>query len=544
MGIPAYFSYIVRNHPEIIKKYSKETMKIDNLFMDCNSIIYDVIRNLEKENNTNDNAIDINLIIEGVINKIEDYIHTISPNNIAMISFDGVAPFAKLEQQRTRRYKSVFQQKIMENIDNTYVKKGKFNTTAITPGTIFMDNLNKQVKTHFSTNKTSKRIQHNPKLNIIVSTSEEFGEGEHKIFEYIRLNNIDIKDDINVVYGLDADLIMLSINHLPLCPYIYLFRETPEFIKSIDNSLEPNETYLLNIPELTNITTSYMNNGKRKDKSRIYDYIFICFFLGNDFLPHHVSINIRTFGINTMLDAYKTVIGGTAEILTDGKKIYWKNVRKLVKFLACKEEELFKNETKLRDKREKLVYLGDTPEQLYTKFEAIPSYERDIEKKINPFKSHWQRRYYQELFKLDNPECINEDFCKNLSQNYLEGLEWTLKYYTTGCSDWRWCYKYMYPPLLEDLIRYIPFFEDNQFIVDKLPNPVLPLVQLCYVLPKECLHLLPEDLYKVILDKYEHLYPEDCEIIWAYCKYFWESHVKFPEINIELLEEIVRDFLQ
>ena len=41
MGIPSYFSYIVKNHPKIIKKYFKHVLCVDNLYLDCNSIIYD-----------------------------------------------------------------------------------------------------------------------------------------------------------------------------------------------------------------------------------------------------------------------------------------------------------------------------------------------------------------------------------------------------------------------------------------------------------------------------------------------------------------------
>ena len=33
MGIPSYFSYIVKNHPEIIRKLCNNTMKINNLYL-------------------------------------------------------------------------------------------------------------------------------------------------------------------------------------------------------------------------------------------------------------------------------------------------------------------------------------------------------------------------------------------------------------------------------------------------------------------------------------------------------------------------------
>ena len=54
---------------------------------------------------------------------------------------------------------------------------------------------------------------------------------------------------------------MLSINHLPISQNIYLFRETPHFIKSINSELEPDESYIIDIPELAKIITLDMNNG-------------------------------------------------------------------------------------------------------------------------------------------------------------------------------------------------------------------------------------------------------------------------------------------
>ena len=208
----------------------------------------------------------------------------------------------------------------------------------------------------------------------------------------------------------------------------------------------------------------------------------------------------------------------------------------MIQFLAELEETNFKNEMKKRDRDEKLFIPEDTPENRYKKFDIIPTKERAIEKYINPFKSGWEYRYYKSLFNID----INDDRRKQICLNYLEGLEWNMKYYTSGCVDWRWCYKYNYPPLLVDLIKYIPYFETSFFSNDtKLNKPVSQLVQLCYVLPRPSLKLLPNNLYTQIMKKYNYLYPSDAEFTWAYCKYFWESHVNLPEIDLNEMEEFV-----
>jgi 5'-3' exoribonuclease 1 len=521
MGIPSYFSYIVKNHSNIIRKLVKNTIQINNLYLDCNSIIYDAVHGIDfsKLDDT-----DVNTIIRCVVSKIDEYIHLLQPNNFIFIAFDGVAPVAKLEQQRGRRYKSVYQNQISKNIFKD-LKPDPWNTTAITPGTKFMAELNLKIKQYYNDAQKYKV------KSIILSTSEHFGEGEHKLFDFIRKNPKYHTDDFTtVIYGLDADLIMLCINHLPISSKTFLFRETPHFIKTINSDLEPNETYLLDIPELAKIITLEMS----PTKSKVYDYIFMCFFLGNDFMPHFPSVNIRTGGVDKMMNAYKASIGPD-EILTDGKTIFWHSVRKLVSFLAKEEEKNFKNETKLRDKREKMFYPVDTPENKFKKFEALPNYDRKNEKTINPYNSGWEIRYYKTLFNVD----ITEELCEEICKNYLEGLEWTMKYYTVGCADWRWCYKYSYPPLLADLVRFFPDKNEFQFINNLRPRPVSPLVQLCYVLPKQSLTLLPEKLYSSLMAEHDNWYKTDCDFKWAYCRYFWEAHVQLPDIDIDELEKFV-----
>jgi len=528
MGVPSYFSYIIKNHAKLIKKLSKSTIPVNNLYLDCNSIIYDAVHNIDF---TKLVVSDIDTIINSVCSKIDEYIFELKPDNIVYIAFDGVAPVAKLEQQRSRRYKSLYQNNISKSIFKD-AKPDPWNTTAITPGTNFMKKLNENIRRKYNEPK---------KYNIdsfILSPSDKYGEGEHKLFEFIRQFPEHHKDKNTVIYGLDADLIMLSINHLPISQNIYLFRETPHFIKSINSELEPDESYIIDIPELAKIITLDMNNGveltTEQQKNRIYDYIFLCFFLGNDFMPHFPSVNIRTGGVDKMLNAYKATIGNSNENLTDGKKIYWKNVRKLVQHLANLEEENLKMETKMRDRREKQELPDITPEDKFKKFDAIPQYERALEKHINPFKSNWQQRYYKCLFDVDIDAVRKKQICTN----YLEGLEWTMKYYTTGCPDWRWCYNHNYPPLFSDLLHYIPVF-DAEFVPNKNPAPVTELVQLAYVLPKQSLHLLPEKLYESLVLNHIDWYKADCEFVWSYCRFFWEAHVQLPHIDIDELEKFV-----
>jgi 5'-3' exonuclease len=532
MGIPSYFSYIVKNHPAIIRKFVRNGFHVHNLYLDCNSIIYDTVAKF-------DYAIKrdrIKSIISCVISKIEDYVKDIAPSETVFIAFDGVAPVAKLDQQRSRRFKSAYQNE-QHRIIFGEAEKDAFNTTSITPGTMFMSELSKDIYSHFETRDVTGV------KNIIVSCSDSAGEGEHKLFQYIRDEPRKHFGETTVIYGLDADLIMLSLNHLPLCPQIYLFRETPEFIKSIDSSLSPNELYVLDIAELSNnIGDDMMQEGvvpcEQKRNALVCDYIFICFFLGNDFMPHFPALNIRTGGVNKVLDAYKETMGASeTELLVNGDRIRWNNVLKFVENLKRKEQQFIQNEIKMRDSRSKYAARSsvETPEQMFAKFESSPTFERELERRVNPFKPFWQKRYYNALLDM-NP--VDNMRLQQVSMNYLEGLEWTFKYYTKGCPNWRWTYQHNYPPLLEDLCRHIPIF-DTELMPYTEKRPVNQLTQLCYVIPLSSLDLLPPKLYHALTRDKPQWYSSQAVFVWAFCRYFWEAHTNLPEINIDELEAFI-----
>jgi 5'-3' exonuclease len=163
------------------------------------------------------------------------------------------------------------------------------------------------------------------------------------------------------------------------------------------------------------------------------------------------------------------------------------------------------------------------------KVENIPIIDRTIEKEIDPRNKDWNIKYYESLFPIKF--CSKEEIC----QNYLEGLEWTFIYYQSNCKNWKWKYNYSYPPLIRDLINYIPtkYTELIQTNEDSIPT----IVQLCYVVPKTSIQLIPRNIYKK-LDK--NIYTQECLFKWAFCKYFWECHVDLPNIDIEKLVHLLK----
>ena len=517
MGIPYYFSFLIKNNKNLLLLLENLNKNIHNFYLDCNSIIYDCIKNNPYINDTSKEEYEW-FIIKEVCNKIDEYIFNICPTKNIFISFDGVAPIAKLNQQRNRRYLSHFEKKILN-------QKQSWNQTAITPGTEFMHKLSEYVINYYKNNENKYNVQ-----SIIISTSNEPGEGEHKLFNYIRKNKDEHKNQTTIIYGIDADLIMLCLNHIHLCKNIYLYRETPFFIQSLDKSIEPNKCYILNIHELAK---DILLNMKTYSKYRIQDYIFICFLLGNDFLPHFPSINIRNNGFYKLLNCYNSVFKNTSLSLTYGNKICWNNLRKFIKVLTDYEERNLRNEYIQRDKLEKRQRItNDT--SIEDKYLTLPIHQREVEKYINPFKEKWRERYYTSLFDFEpHPFYLN-----NVCTNYLEGLEWTFKYYNDDCYDWNWCYNYHYPPLLTDLIQYIPHFDT--IMIEKKPiSPVHPYIQLSYVIPQEYNDLLPQHIREKLLSIKDNIYPDKLDISWAFCNYFWQCHLKLPNININQLKTIL-----
>ena len=522
MGIPSYYTYLIKNYNQLIKKISDFEKKVDHFYLDSNSIIYDSLHEIDVGKNIEEK------IIKSVCLKIDEYIKQVKPRKSVLISFDGVAPVAKLKQQKERRYRSNMIEEII--LEHGVIKKKEiFDKALITPGTPFMKKLDKYVKEFFNNREMFYGLQ-----EIKVSGSSEKGEGEHKIFSKIREIEKKDSEDVHVVYGLDADLIILALNHMSWSRQIYLFRETPEFIKSINIELDPNEAYLMNVASLMRNIRDIMVTNKNKyvkDVELIKDYVFLMMFMGNDFLPHFPTLNIRTFGIDMILSVYKKVLSEKKQRIMVNGRIEWRNVRELVKEIASMEENNFKKEYKIRDKITKKLKNNEKDKNIEEKINIIPMVDREVEYYIDPFKYFWQNRYYKELFSVER----NNFNIEKISMNYLEGLEWNIEYYSNGCKNWYWKYEYHYPPLFQDLIKHIPLWDID--LVETNKKTITEFQQLAYVLPVQSLSCLPEKIHKMV-KKYKQDH-NNIDVKWAYCKYFWESHLDFISEDFNDICEIV-----
>lgn len=559
MGIPSYFNYIIKNHRGVFKKVS-ELSKVDNVYLDSNSIIYEALRELQsnpvviQDKNMTKQRFE-NMLYQAVCEKIDYYLGILQPTNVVFIAFDGVAPVAKLDQQRSRRYKSYFTKLTENEIKNEFLQEPghgqqqqsqqpshsfEWNQAAITPGTQFMTNLDKYVAQYFEKSQQT----HASYKKVIVSGSCDVGEGEHKIFKFIRDNAEYHRTSTSLIYGLDADLIMLCLNHLHISKHIYLFRETPDFNTDLDDEYNKDELCLLNIKQLAHAITSEMmpdanihktlSNNVPYMKNLIHDYILISFMLGNDFMPHFPALNIRTHGIDILLETYKHIIP-VGKYMCDGRKIYWKYFKMFVAELAKNEHANLIREYETIKRNEKRFISLESVEDKLRAFLLLPTRNRQIEHFIDPVENGWEHRYYRSLLNVE----ANYARKKLISINYLEGLEWTMKYYSTGCVNYQWRYKYDYPPLLTDLIRFIPHFDTDMVSIDY--RTVSPMTQLAYVLPGNSLDLLPDDIQNLMQLRYPKNYSKQHQFTWAFCKYFWESHVDMPEINIQELEKMVKE---
>tara|TARA_B110001469_G_scaffold127794_1_gene150574 strand:+ start:8327 stop:10006 length:1680 start_codon:yes stop_codon:yes gene_type:complete len=540
MGIPLFFRYLVNNYDDLITSNEK-ILDCHNLYLDLNCAIHYCCREVLKDvifNKAIQNDLEAKMI-NFVIKYIEILVEYSKPTKLLYIAIDGSAPKAKLNQQRMRRFKKFYEKneisiiKKRNNVEEDL--NDEWDTNAITPGTLFMDKLSTKLKSYFSNRKN---------LKIIISDSNIPGEGEHKLLEHIRNTYTD--KEYNVIYGLDADLIMLCL--IANKPNIYLLRETVEF----DNKIHVDGFKFLYL-SIDNLKKNLLNeicerlgevylNKEQKDKI-VYDYIFLSFILGNDFIPHSPSVGIKNSGIDLLLDLYVRYYFDTKSnlVLLDEKKINHDFLKNIFRDLGLMEDSLLETFNKKRNyKRKPNKVYDNNYEREKDLLNLYPQFNRDIERKIDQGAEGWRDRYYKHLFDIEERYEIDK-----ICHKYLEGIYWNFHYYNYGCISWEWSYYHNYPPSFNDLYNYMDRYVSDINLI-KLPKskPFKPFEQLLMVLPNNSRELLPPRLGNLMIDNSSDIiqyYPIQYQIETTNNYYLWECHPKLPYVISEDIRKIVRE---
>ena len=559
MGVPGFFLWLMKNYKKDKFVFNKSNIQDSNsatesdtiilqeinsinyFLIDANCLIHPVCYKVLADNpNITDNDVLEDKMISASLEYLDKIISHVNPNKAVYIAIDGVAPVAKIKQQRSRRFKSIADKAMWDNIKKKYNKPlaHHWNSNAITPGTEFM------VKLHNKIISWAK----NYKRSIIYSSCFTPAEGEHKLLQFIREQQREKHDFSYVIYGLDADLIFLAL--ATESDKIYLLREANEINKNDSKEVLNHVSIKIMRLSIINTIKNYLlktSIGELLDDTRLVnDFIFMCYFLGNDFLPHIPSLDIHKSGIESLIISYaETMI----ELLTTKKQIYYllddkiesqNKINIIFLTLFINKLALMENNILIEHFNEKRRFFrsdGDAYEKAVAMVENVQFKVNDPIQLGSGAPEHWRKRYYKHYWGVADDEL--EEFSQNIVKHYLMGLKWVTLYYFDDCPSWDWYYPYDYPPFISDIEKYLDAANINKIKFTK-GEPLKPFMQLLAVFPPQSNNLLPKSLQHLMVNSNSpiiYLYPREFIQDFINKKRYWMGIPKLPPLDIDMIKE-------
>ncbi|XP_044233038.1 5'-3' exoribonuclease 2 [Thunnus albacares] len=437
MGVPAFFRWLSRKYPSIIvhcveekgkecngvripvdtTKPNPNEVEFDNLYLDMNGIIHPCTHPEDKPAPKNEDE-----MMVAIFEYIDRLFNIVRPRRVLYMAIDGVAPRAKMNQQRSRRFRAskegVELAEEKHRMREEIIQRGgylppeeikeRFDSNCITPGTEFMDNL-----AHCLRYYVADRLSNDPgwrNVTVFLSDASVPGEGEHKIMDFIRRQRAQPNHDPNTHHclcGADADLIMLGLaTHEPnftiireefkpnkprpcaLCGQMGheikdcqgTAREKQGEHDEFADTMPVSEQEFIFIRlcvlreylarELTMASLPFPFDFERS----VDDWVFMCFFVGNDFLPHLPSLEIREGAIDRLVNIYKDVVHKTGGYLTENGFVELERVEMIMQAVGVAEDNIFKKrkeddesfKRRMKEKRKRMKAEQQGPAYLTT----------------------------------------------------------------------------------------------------------------------------------------------------------------------------------
>lgn len=516
MGIPSYFRRLLHKYGTLVS--TKCPTGLEVLCMDFNCLVYTVARDDSTppppppEQKEAMEAWEQDVCTR-VGNTMVDIWRYVGKPRQSIICLDGVVPMAKIRQQRMRRFKSAW----MKTLVDVQQKENSWDTNCITPGTRFMSMLARTLEL-IGRREIGSGFQ--------LSSTEDPGEGEHKIMKWIRAHGSEIKGGIGV-YGLDADLIVLSLlaSHSTSAP-MYLMREHQE-LKGVS-------------PADTNEETTYVFMDLQQMKKILYihteeevvNYVALMSLMGNDFLPHSVTHRLTDDGHDLILREQRS--GRRIVEKREGRWFYKGDVLQDIFERWSREEE-----RRLITMIEKKRMAARGPPRRGPDGRPAPDYETlplkwDVEKDVLPvgetdLVENWRDIYWKTI----HPR-VTDDSKKTICEEYGRGLAWILAYYTGEEVDTEWMFPAWIPPLWSELAErgaadIAAKGWDRKNEIDQVV-PLRPIEQLAMVLPLQSWDLVEDPTLRRLPELAPQMFPTSFECHSFGKRMLWECEILIPTL--------------
>lgn len=433
MGIDGFQSWLWRScASRCFIQFDSIKGQCDYLCIDLNSIIHQCASIPDCNSRV--------LLYDNVLSTIETLRSIHKPSKKTLICMDGAAPVAKMNQQRARRCRTA-----ALNGNKSY---SSISPNEISPGTIFMEELSTYIKLRINNDE------------YYFSDDREVGEGEHKIFKWLK-HNIKRTDNVMIV-GLDSDLIILSY------------------------PLKCNNVHVLLYDASTHTSNIFCIRSFKKYISFIPygDLLIIMSLFGNDFIPDNPILKIYD-DLIYIIFIYHT--SGCRDMVNEKNG----HINRSLLNIFYDKVSLYERDV-IRYKKDHINLNVDLPGSCsIEEVEDIIKINRNRNIKHNSFNNVNE-------FK----QIIREKY-KNDGSNYLDTLQWYVMYYINNEPP-------DYYHKSNDIIA--PFVSDMYKLNMKLTNTINTLPE-CYIYAQLLYILPPKDIIKFVPDKY-HKFIRDNEELY------------------------------
>eukprot|EP00835_Amoeboradix_gromovi_P000648 NODE_24_length_36516_cov_0.652470.p1 type:complete len:1168 gc:universal NODE_24_length_36516_cov_0.652470:9695-6192(-) len=550
MGIPKFFRQLSERYP-LCSQLITHIPEYDYFYLDMNGLIH-----MCSHANTTTFK-DLPEIISDIFAYLDLLVSKIRPKKCLFLAVDGCAPRSKMNQQRSRRFKAADELQ-KTNSKSTDPSKPAFDSNCITPGTKFMYQLHLNFQYFIQ-----YKISNDPlwqSFQVIYSGVNVPGEGEHKIQAYIRQLKHSPDYSINLrhcVYGLDADLIMLGL--LSHEPHFSLLREEVTFSKSSQSTNIYNQKFfLLHLSLLRDYLDLEFDEVKSccasmninyHVNSIIDDYVFLCLFIGNDFLPHLPHFHLQHHALDLIINVYKSNFKGFINV---NGKLDLNKVKQLLFHLKDIEidhfnqhhsDKLYLNSkmagksnkgnsiTENKPTRDASAYLMVETDSDDTTSSSTSNTSVTSSTSFNNYRCS----YYSNKLQLSNPSDPSI-----VVQDYVIGIQWVILYYYDGVPSWSWYYPHHYSPFIHDIYE-LASTTNHKFTIN---TPFTPYQQLLSVMPLKSQYLLPDCISNLmthpLLSEY---YPSEFSVDLNGKQHDWEALVLIPFIDQSVLINCIDEVL-